>query len=639
MVDYDKIRELINSEEVSIEFKGNRINVKDSVGFKGVSFGVMNEINDMIANGIHSDMQWLASRGGNPVMTYKDCEKRAQDNAMKLLGVVREKRDGGIRDSIMNVPLNIGNGADNGQKNIVLPNIYLSPYEANSLYSQKGIFETVINKKAKTINLNGVTFINPKLSEEERERINLRMEELNVQGLISDVTRDSLVYGGAIFFPMLKKDTPLSFGMDLNELLRAGILGEGCIDYFVSLDRWNTLIVPCTNPTQIDFVYPKYYTIPFLGASVHRGRVARVVTAKQAGYWGQIINQGWGISDFCGYLQSGLNYKATINALPIMIQQMSILARVVNIDGVLATEGTNVLDALSSADTLRMREASANNPINLDVLGEIKSINRDFQQVPEMIKLLRQDFASDATIPEPMLFSSEKGNFSSGDDTEGNQSKQWEVVKMLHKEISREFDNIAKIIMIDVLGTSKEVLDKLQYCMIKFDEPLIANSLEKAQIGKLVSENIFNLVAAQIPIDTSIEIANRSMAIDLCIGHEILDKVRAQQDKQRQLTQEKQQLEIEQLRIQNENLRLQGQMGDTGNTGETSVSKKKSQNESDDEDKKYSKLEQRQHEQTRSDGSKRNESLSKQQNKLENTQNSNQTAEKTNKRMKGGGNV
>ena len=48
---------------------------------------------------------------------------------------------------------------------------------------------------------------------------------------------------------------------------------------------------------------------------------ARVVTAKQAGYWGQIVNQGWGISDLCGYLQSGMNYKVAVQSLPLMIQQ------------------------------------------------------------------------------------------------------------------------------------------------------------------------------------------------------------------------------------------------------------------------------------------------------------------------------
>ena len=144
---------------------------------------------------------------------------------------------------------------------------------------------------------------------------------------------------------------------------------KDCIDYFVNLDRWNTFIIPPYNPTQKDFLRPEVYTIPFLGSDVHHSRCARVVTAKQAGYWGQILNQGWGISDLCGYLQSGMNYKVAVQSLPLMIQQMSILARTVNVDGVLATEGANALDNLVEQDTIRTREASPDNPITMDVLG------------------------------------------------------------------------------------------------------------------------------------------------------------------------------------------------------------------------------------------------------------------------------
>ena len=101
-----------------------------------------------------------------------------------------------------------------------------------------------------------------------------------------------------------------------------------------------------------------------------------------------------------------MNYKVAVQSLPLMIQQMSILARTVNVDGVLATEGANALDALVDSNTIRTREASPDNPVTMDVLGDIKSIDRNFGQVPELIRLLRQDLASDAVLPEPLLFSS-----------------------------------------------------------------------------------------------------------------------------------------------------------------------------------------------------------------------------------------
>jgi hypothetical protein len=419
----------------------------------------------------------------------------------------------GIRDSIFNGRWNVNTQADPQRTNMSFPNVYLSPWEANSLYSQKGLFETIINKKSKSILLNGCVIENSHLSQEEIDMVNENAEKKhNLKSLLSDTTLTSLVYGGSLLFPLFKGDTPVTTALPLNSLLKLGVLKKDCIDYFVSLDRWNTFIIPPYNPTQKDFLRPDEYTIPFLGSDVYHARCARVVTARQAGYWGQVLNQGWGISDLCGYVQSGMNYKVAVQSLPLMIQQMSILARVVNVDGVLATEGSNALDSLVELDTVRTREASPDNPITMDVLGDIKSINRNFAQVPELIRLLRQDLASDAVLPEPLLFSSEKGNFASGDDTQGNLFKQNESVQMIHKDLESQYKQIAKILIIDALGTDRKVIEALPYTQIHFDQPVIANALERAQIGKAHSETVFNLVSAQLPVDVAVELADKNLS-------------------------------------------------------------------------------------------------------------------------------
>jgi hypothetical protein len=225
------------------------------------------------------------------------------------------------RDSIMNGRWNINNPVDPTRASLALPNIYISPWQANSLYSQKGIFETVINKKSKSILLNGCVIENKHLKQEKMDIVNEKAETRhNFKSVLAESVLTALVYGGGLTFPMFRKDTPVTTQLRLDALLKLGVLGKDCIDYFVQLDRWNTFIIPPYNPTQKDFLRPEVYTIPFLGSDVHHGRCARVVPAKQAGYWGQILNQGWGISDLCGYLQSGLNYKVAIQSLPLMIQ-------------------------------------------------------------------------------------------------------------------------------------------------------------------------------------------------------------------------------------------------------------------------------------------------------------------------------
>ena len=652
MIDYKELRKILNGSNMSVKhYQNGKVVVTDSVRFKGMPMSMLEEAQALVEKAVKEDTEATARKSGIQLDSVKSVSDRANQNIGIIMDClqsnkpmtaeeIRKKAQSpqGIRDSIVNGRWNINNLADPSRANLSLPNIYISPWEANSLYSQKGIFETIINKKSKSILLNGCNLENNHLTQKQIDLVKEKMEVHNFKNILAESTLTSLVYGGALTFPLFKKDTPVTTALNLNALLKLGVLGKDCIDYFVQLDRWNTFIIPPYNPTQKDFLRPDVYTIPFLGSDVYHGRCARVVTAKQAGYWGQVLNQGWGISDLCGYLQSGMNYKVAVQSLPLMIQQMSILARTVNVDGVLATEGSNALDGLIEANTIRTREASPDNPVTMDVLGDIKSINRNFGQVPELIRLLRQDLASDAVLPEPLLFSSEKGNFSSGDDTQGNLFKQNESVQMIHKDLECQFKQLAKIMVIDALGTDKDVLEALPYTQIHFDQPVIANALERAQIGKFHSETVFNLVSARLPIDIAVEMADKNVSSDMRTNAEILDKLRTIQNKGDKQDEKRIDLELEQKKADIEQTEAQTKAteesvkiqkaevsgGGTKKKGEekTELTKGKSPAEeqrekalSDKEEKGYSRLEQKQHEKTRVGSTKRSEKLAKFQNK------------------------
>ena len=653
MVDLRELRKIINGSNMSVKhYQNGKVAITDSRNFKGMKLSDLEAAQKLVADAAEADTKELAKKCGiKEIETLDSITKRANQNIGVIMDCLQSKTPmtaeeirkkaqspRGIRDSIINGRWNVNNGIDPSRSNLSLPNVYISPWEANSLYSQKGIFETVINKKSKSILLNGCNLENTHLTQKQIDLVKERMEVHDFKNILAENTLTSLVYGGSLCFPLFKKDTPVTTTLSLASLLKLGVLKKDCIDYFVNLDRWNTFIIPPYNPTQKDFLRPEVFTIPFLGSDVHHSRCARVVTAKQAGYWGQILNQGWGISDLCGYLQSGMNYKVAVQSLPLMIQQMSILARTVNVDGVLATEGANALDNLVEQDTIRTREASPDNPITMDVLGDIKSINRNFGQVPELIRLLRQDFASDAVLPEPLLFSSEKGNFSSGDDTQGNLFKQNESVQMIHKELEPQFKQLAKIMIIDALGTDDEIIKALPYTQIHFDQPVIANALERAQIGKHHSETVFNYVSARLPIDIAVEMADKNVSSDMRTTADILEKLRNIQtkgdendDKRTQLELEQKEADIEQTNAQTKateesvNAQKAEATSGGGHHEETEAEKKtrgkspaeeqREKAESDKQQKTYSRLEQKQHEKTRVGSTKRSEKLAKSQNK------------------------
>lgn len=653
MVDFKELRKIINGSNMSVKhYQNGKVAVTDSHNFKGMKLSDLEAAQKLVADAAEADTKELARKCGiKEIETLDSITKRANQNIGVIMDCLQSKTPmtaeeirkkaqspRGIRDSIINGRWNVNNGIDPARSNLSLPNVYISPWEANSLYSQKGIFETVINKKSKSILLNGCNLENTHLTQKQIDLVKERMEVHDFKNILAENTLTSLVYGGSLCFPLFKKDTPVTTTLSLASLLRLGVLKKDCIDCFVNLDRWNTFIIPPYNPTQKDFLRPEVYTIPFLGSDVHHSRCARVVTAKQAGYWGQILNQGWGISDLCGYLQSGMNYKVAVQSLPLMIQQMSILARTVNVDGVLATEGANALDNLVEQGTIRTREASPDNPITMDVLGDIKSINRNFGQVPELIRLLRQDFASDAVLPEPLLFSSEKGNFSSGDDTQGNLFKQNESVQMIHKELEPQFKQLAKIMIIDALGTDDEIIKALPYTQIHFDQPVIANALERAQIGKHHSETVFNYVSARLPIDIAVEMADKNVSSDMRTTADILEKLRNIQtkgdendDRRVQLELEQKEADIEQTNAQTkateESVNAQKAEVSSGGghheeteaeketRGKSPAEEQREKAESDKQQKNYSRLEQKQHEKTRVGFTKRSEKLAKSQNK------------------------
>lgn len=653
MVDFKELRKIINGSNMSVKhYQNGKVAVTDSRNFKGMKLSDLEAAQKLVADAAEADTKELARKCGiKEIETLDSITKRANQNIGVIMDCLQSKTPmtaeeirkkaqspRGIRDSIINGRWNVNNGIDPSRSNLSLPNVYISPWEANSLYSQKGIFETVINKKSKSILLNGCNLENTHLTQKQIDLVKERMEVHDFKNILAENTLTSLVYGGSLCFPLFKKDTPVTTTLSLASLLRLSVLKKDCIDYFVNLDRWNTFIIPPYNPTQKDFLRPEVYTIPFLGSDVHHSRCARVVTAKQAGYWGQILNQGWGISDLCGYLQSGMNYKVAVQSLPLMIQQMSILARTVNVDGVLATEGANALDNLVEQDTIRTREASPDNPITMDVLGDIKSINRNFGQVPELIRLLRQDFASDAVLPEPLLFSSEKGNFSSGDDTQGNLFKQNESVQMIHKELEPQFKQLAKIMIIDALGTDDEIIKALPYTQIHFDQPVIANALERAQIGKHHSETVFNYVSARLPIDIAVEMADKNVSSDMRTTADILEKLRNIQtkgdendDKRIQLELEQKEADIEQTNAQTkateESVKVQKAEVSSGEghheeteaeketRGKSPAEEQREKAEGEKQQKTYSRLEQKQKEKTRVGSTKRSEKLAKAQNK------------------------
>jgi hypothetical protein len=420
-------------------------------------------------------------------------------------------------------------GQDPSLNNRVNPNIWISPMEAAAIYSQKGLPETIIRKKSQSILLNGVKIKCKMLSAEQNDKIADSTLATGLAYKIAEVAANSLTHGGGLLYPTFKKDSPASMGMSITELAKAGIIGKGCIDFYTAIDRWNVVHIPNWNPTSKDFLLPDHYYVPFLGCDVKGARCARVITAPQSGYWGALMTLGWGISDIPGWIESVYNYYNVMAAVPNMINQMSILARTFNVDGLMATEGASIMEAIDFDETIRVRQASINNPINMDVIGDLKAIDRDFAQVPELIRLVRQDAAARATIPEELLWSSERGAFSSGDSSDSAYEKQSEGTRYIHVDVAHQLKAISQLAVINALGLDRDVIAALPYVTISFDNPRVTNAKDKADIGAKITKGFFDLVAGGLPEDVALDISRQFSDDEFAVDPKIMDQVRERQ--------------------------------------------------------------------------------------------------------------
>jgi hypothetical protein len=519
---------MINNADTSTYFDGETVRIKYNDGFKALPMSKQSLINDRIENEQKGRMLQYCKT----MDSLEDIKERSAELIPLIINNYKTNRplSRSVMDSIANLSTMAGvKGQDPATLNYVVPNVYISPQEAAAIYSQKGLPETIINKKGKSPLLNGMRIKNPKLSPAQHDIIRDDMVKNGLANNNVDAIIQSLLYGGALLFPMFKHDTPLSMGLPIETLLKYDIIGKGCISHIVVLDRWNCVHIPNWNPTSQDFLYPKHYYIPFLGAHVSGERCSRIVTGQQYGYWAVLMTLGWGISDIPGWIESVYNYYNVMAAIPTMIAQMSVVVRSMNIDGILATEGANILDDIDLANTVKVREASVNNPIDLDVIGELKAIQRDFKEVPNLVRLIRQDVGGRANIPEELLWSTERGAFSSGDTTEGAQEKQWESVKYLHRDVAHQLKNMAMLEVINALGKGRDVLSALPYTTIEFDNPVVANAETRSKILANTGKAILDISASMMPLDAAVKTVSENSDDEFKVPADVMENLLVRQ--------------------------------------------------------------------------------------------------------------
>jgi hypothetical protein len=543
---------IIEAEKVSSIVKDSAVKVS-STKFKPLSDVSLKLINAKIENEMKIQTALGSKKGSKELVTYNELKQKAASFGDVLMTNYKTRNDLKVTvDSMMqrrDVTPFMANGFT-GSTQFANNNIWISPAEASLIYSGKGIPELIIEKKSHSPLLNGLKIKNPHLTAKEMDKIAEDVIRYQFDMRIAEALRDSLVFGGALFFPKFKKDSPQTTFMSVANLVKYGILGKDSIERFIILDRWNVVFTPDWNPLSAAFLKPESFFIPFLGSVMNSERCSRVVTSPAAGYWGTLMTLGWGVSDIPGWIDSVLNYDAVMQAIPFMIKQMSLLARTFDTSGMSAMEGAALLDMMGDHNTIRNRDTGPESIVNIDTIGDLKAISRDFTRVPELVRLLRQDIGARARYPEELIWSSEKGAFSSGDSSDSAFEKQTENVRYTHLKVAKQLKEVVMIFVMNSLGTSDRVIKALPYTTIEFDNPKLSNAKDRSEIAAKINKGIFDAVAAGIPVPIAINMAQQLSDNEFSLSSELMEQIESRQKDNDLYNNEKRELELKLMQKQ-----------------------------------------------------------------------------------------
>ena len=439
---------------------------------------------------------------GTKYRTLDDINRDAQaysDAALKKV----------IEDGFYN-PLNGVNGVNDPSRatTATIP-LLIGPSEVTALYSNGGISQIIVDKKSKGVLLNGYRFKSGKFNEQELVDLQGHAEATGFSMALNDTFRDGNIYGGSALFPILFDDNPLTTAMTVKQLLQAGKLTKNCLRRWVSVDRWNTVVIPNYDICAEDYLRPRSFYVPISGLEINSERAA-LVKPKPQPYWAAIQQLGWGEPDSIGYITAVKGYEIMMASIPILWQQMSLLVHQLPLDGIIAQNGPEAAKKWQAENEEQLRNWSMLNPKAINSYGEIAVVNRTYSGLDSIIDASRKDVSAKAGIPESVIFFSQPNGIFNKTE-EDVLLKQSETIRMIQRVVTPAINRVLPFIAVSCWGLPEgwESWEKYQTLQIDFDSPVISSPTEKSNIAQKYAQSIATLTGAGMPLQTAVSFVAR----------------------------------------------------------------------------------------------------------------------------------
>ena len=449
----------------------------------------LSEISDMQASlSSHITSNYIA-RYGN----IETLDEAARSMSVKIVG------------DMYNFKTGIGTLSDPSEYTQSLIPIMMGPMEMTRLYSAGGLVSNLIDKKISGMLSQGITFTTFDDEFWDKSRLAALEESAGITHLVSsleDAMRDAYIYGGAAIYPVFNTETYLSYMDDMQQMN----LQKGCVNRWVEVDRWNLTYVPSYDVTSEDYLHPKSIYVPIGGIEVSTTRCA-LLTPKPQPYWSAICNIGWSPSDYCGWIRSLMGYQITVQAIPVMAQQMSLLLYRIPLEELNATLGTDAVKALMEINEEKMREWSAVNPKAVNMIGEVEVVSRTYSGFDLFLGGMKSDLAAQCGIPEPSIWHTPNKGFA--DNSQEMLMKESSFIWKQGQYIERKLNPIRDALIAHTFGSDSKEWANKEKIHINFKKPSDATEKDRAEIGARFAATISSLTTAGIPPQDGLKLATQ----------------------------------------------------------------------------------------------------------------------------------
>lgn len=443
-------------------------------------------------------------------MTFQSVQEARDETYLKIAG-----------DALVNTRTGVGTMLDPAIYTHSQIPVMMGPYEGSSVYAPGGLPATIIDKKSRAMVMQGATFKSLAKDFWDNDKVEMLENAAAKTGFndaVSDASADSFIYGGSILYPVFKKDSPSSFLKKLDKMS----LEKGCIDRWVTTDRWNTVIVPNYVVTAKDYLRPDTLFIPQAALDISTSRMA-IVKPKPVPYWISLYNIGWAPSDMSGWLRSYYGYEITCQSIPVMAQQMSLILYKMPLDALNATIGADKVKELMKINEEKMSEWSALSPKAVNMVGEVEVVDRTYSGFEQFVGAMKSDLAAQCGLPEPSLWHTPNKGFS--DNTTESLLKQSEQLQMTQRFLERSMKPCKDALIAHVFGTDSEEWIRRDEIRMAFNKPTISTEKDLAEVGARFAASVSSFVQAGVSPDIAMDLSSQFFPT-VKITKEMLDKAK-----------------------------------------------------------------------------------------------------------------